>query len=274
MVCGAASAPGEPQPGMWAHRGTPGQDRSAQCPGCPLWLGRIKDRGQWAAPGPGLPLPYLSSALAGEHEWKIVSTGITDCYFNVTELPPGSTAKFRVACVNKAGQGPYSNPSAKVHLEAAGEQALSRGRGAAMGPPVASGVLWGSLNPRASSPQSSGKRGAAHTPLVACPHLAHTSLCSLQVPELPQPRTLLSPFLRRWLPAAQPRQRRSSWRRWPQGPLPALRPASTREWHRRQRERSRRVPPQGPFHPLHPMKRASHPTLSFHPTSLSTCPPS
>ncbi|XP_009882457.1 PREDICTED: striated muscle preferentially expressed protein kinase, partial [Charadrius vociferus] len=60
----------------------------------------------------------------GEHEWKIVSTGIADCYFNVTELPPGSTAKFRVACVNKAGQGPYSNPSGKVHLEAADARAV------------------------------------------------------------------------------------------------------------------------------------------------------
>ncbi|NXJ59835.1 SPEG kinase, partial [Rostratula benghalensis] len=69
------------------------------------------------------PCTYtLERRLDGEHEWKIVSTGITDCYFNVTELPPGSVVKFRVACVNKAGQGPYSSPSGKVHLEAAGEQ--------------------------------------------------------------------------------------------------------------------------------------------------------
>ncbi|KAM6259712.1 striated muscle preferentially expressed protein kinase isoform 3-T3 [Spheniscus humboldti] len=60
---------------------------------------------------------------AGEDEWKIISTGIADCYFNVTELPPGSAAKFRVACVNKAGQGPYSTPSGKVHLEAADARA-------------------------------------------------------------------------------------------------------------------------------------------------------
>ncbi|POI34819.1 hypothetical protein CIB84_001426, partial [Bambusicola thoracicus] len=65
------------------------------------------------------PCTYtLEHRLEGEHEWKLVSTGITDCYFNVTELPPGSTAKFRVACVNKAGQGPYSTTSGKVHLEA------------------------------------------------------------------------------------------------------------------------------------------------------------
>ncbi|XP_064020589.1 striated muscle preferentially expressed protein kinase isoform X2 [Pogoniulus pusillus] len=70
------------------------------------------------------PCTYtLERRLDGEHEWKIVSTGITDCYFNVTELSPGSAAKFRVACVNKAGQGPYSTPSAKVHLEAADARA-------------------------------------------------------------------------------------------------------------------------------------------------------
>ncbi|NXN08393.1 SPEG kinase, partial [Indicator maculatus] len=68
------------------------------------------------------PCTYtLERRLDGEHEWKIVSSGITDCYFNVTELPPGSAAKFRVACINKAGQGPYSTPSGKVHLEAAGD---------------------------------------------------------------------------------------------------------------------------------------------------------
>ncbi|OXB77095.1 UNVERIFIED_CONTAM: hypothetical protein H355_007742 [Colinus virginianus] len=70
------------------------------------------------------PCTYtLEHRLEGDHEWKLVSTGITDCYFNVTELPPGSTAKFRVACVNKAGQGPYSTPSGKVHLEATDSRA-------------------------------------------------------------------------------------------------------------------------------------------------------
>ncbi|KAM6421514.1 striated muscle preferentially expressed protein kinase [Rhynochetos jubatus] len=70
------------------------------------------------------PCTYtLERRLDGENEWKIVSTGIADCYFNVTELPPGSTAKFRVACVNKAGQGPYSTPSGKVHLEVEDAQA-------------------------------------------------------------------------------------------------------------------------------------------------------
>ncbi|XP_040531477.1 striated muscle preferentially expressed protein kinase isoform X2 [Gallus gallus] len=71
----------------------------------------------------GTAISSCTLAVAREHEWKLVSTGITDCYFNVTELPPGSTAKFRVACVNKAGQGPYSTTSGKVHLEATDSRA-------------------------------------------------------------------------------------------------------------------------------------------------------
>ncbi|KAM6268493.1 striated muscle preferentially expressed protein kinase [Porphyrio hochstetteri] len=70
------------------------------------------------------PCTYtLERRLEGEQEWKIISTGIADCYFNVTDLPSGSAAKFRVACVNKAGQGPYSTVSGKVHLDAADAQA-------------------------------------------------------------------------------------------------------------------------------------------------------
>ncbi|XP_066467680.1 striated muscle preferentially expressed protein kinase isoform X2 [Tiliqua scincoides] len=70
------------------------------------------------------PCTYtLERKLDGEHEWKIVSSGIADCYFNATDLPVGSTIKFRVACANKAGQGPYSNPSGKVFIESAEPQA-------------------------------------------------------------------------------------------------------------------------------------------------------
>lgn len=136
---------------------------------------RVRGGGQGAAPG--LPSPHLAPALAGEHEWKIVSTGIADCYFNVTELPPGSTAKFRVACVNKAGQGPYSNPSGKVHLEAAGEQALSHGRGAAVG-----------LRPLGCS-------GGPRVPGVFPPGLWETGHHFHPTPGLPPPASYLP-----WLP--------------------------------------------------------------------------
>uniref|UniRef100_A0A8C5J4H4 Protein kinase domain-containing protein n=1 Tax=Junco hyemalis TaxID=40217 RepID=A0A8C5J4H4_JUNHY len=52
-----------------------------------------------------------------------------------------------------------------------------------MGPPVASGMLWGSLSPMASSPQGFGKGGATYSALLAYPHPAHTSLCSLVLQE-------------------------------------------------------------------------------------------
>lgn len=48
-----------------------------------------------------------------------MATGIVDCYYNVSDLPPGGSFRFRVCCVNKAGQGPHSNSSAPVSLDSA-----------------------------------------------------------------------------------------------------------------------------------------------------------
>lgn len=58
----------------------------------------------------------------GETNWLMVATGVADCYYNVMDLPTGATYRFRVACVNKAGQGPYSNLSEKVVLDSTGAQ--------------------------------------------------------------------------------------------------------------------------------------------------------
>lgn len=181
---------------------------------------RVRDGRQGAAPA--LPSPHLAPTLAGEHEWKIVSTGIADCYFNVTELPPGSTAKFRVACVNKAGQGPYSTPSGKVHLEAAGEQVLSC---------KAWGWMWGcGLWGVPGVLESVGIFPPVLWGTTCTPLLAYTSLCSLQMPKLPQPRTSLSPSSRRWLPVGPPRRPWGSWSRQLWELPPPHHPASTREW--------------------------------------------
>ncbi|XP_012780144.3 striated muscle preferentially expressed protein kinase isoform X2 [Maylandia zebra] len=63
------------------------------------------------------PCSYiLERKTEGDSNWLTVATGIADCYYNVTDLPPGGTFKFRVACVNKAGQGPYSNCCRPVSL--------------------------------------------------------------------------------------------------------------------------------------------------------------
>ncbi|XP_067843076.1 striated muscle preferentially expressed protein kinase isoform X2 [Heptranchias perlo] len=63
------------------------------------------------------PCSYtLEQKLCGEDTWKIISAGISDCFFNATELASG-TLKLRVACVNKAGQGPYSQSSERIVIE-------------------------------------------------------------------------------------------------------------------------------------------------------------
>ncbi|XP_003925538.3 striated muscle preferentially expressed protein kinase isoform X5 [Saimiri boliviensis] len=63
------------------------------------------------------PCTYtLERRVDGESVWHPVSSGIPDCYYNVTHLPVGVTVRFRVACANRAGQGPFSNPSEKVFV--------------------------------------------------------------------------------------------------------------------------------------------------------------
>ncbi|MEQ2240617.1 hypothetical protein ILYODFUR_016911 [Ilyodon furcidens] len=100
---------------------------------CTISLARLPNR-----PGtPEIPQKYNNTALVvwrpsdtmapctyslerrakGESNWLIVATGVADCYYNVTDLPAGGSFRFRVACVNKAGQGPYSNLSDVVTLD-------------------------------------------------------------------------------------------------------------------------------------------------------------
>ncbi|XP_041431903.1 striated muscle preferentially expressed protein kinase-like isoform X2 [Xenopus laevis] len=71
----------------------------------------------WKAHEHSSPCTYiLERQINGEGEWKVISSGITDCYCNVTELQPGNVS-FRVACVNKAGQGPYSSVSKTILID-------------------------------------------------------------------------------------------------------------------------------------------------------------
>ncbi|XP_077392813.1 striated muscle preferentially expressed protein kinase isoform X1 [Festucalex cinctus] len=101
---------------------------------CTISLARLPNR-----PGtPEIPQKYNNTALVlwrpsdtiapctyslerkteGETNWLMVATGVADCYYNAVDLPVGGTFRFRVACVNKAGQGPYSNLSELVRLVA------------------------------------------------------------------------------------------------------------------------------------------------------------
>ncbi|XP_034466386.1 striated muscle preferentially expressed protein kinase isoform X2 [Hippoglossus hippoglossus] len=68
------------------------------------------------------PCSYtLERKTEADSKWTTVATRVVDCYYNVTNLPPGGPFRFRVSCVNKAGQGPHSNPSAPVRLAPADE---------------------------------------------------------------------------------------------------------------------------------------------------------
>ncbi|XP_052377797.1 striated muscle preferentially expressed protein kinase-like isoform X1 [Oncorhynchus keta] len=101
---------------------------------CILSLARLPNR-----PGtPEVPQRYKNTALVfwkpsdsmapctyslerkaeAESSWLIVATGVAECYYNVVDLPGEGVFRFRVACVNKAGQGPYSNLSEVECLDA------------------------------------------------------------------------------------------------------------------------------------------------------------
>ncbi|XP_069588875.1 striated muscle preferentially expressed protein kinase isoform X1 [Ranitomeya imitator] len=93
--------------------------RIPQAPGTPEIPQKYRDTVLvlWKSFEHSCPCTYiLERQVNGQGEWKTISSGIKDCYFNVTELPPGSV-RFRVACVNKAGQGPYSDISKSVIIE-------------------------------------------------------------------------------------------------------------------------------------------------------------
>ncbi|XP_072324821.1 striated muscle preferentially expressed protein kinase isoform X3 [Scyliorhinus torazame] len=71
----------------------------------------------WKPADTPAPCSYtLEQKLSGEDRWMVTSAGISDCFFNATELI-GGILKFRVACVNKAGQGPYSQSSERIVIE-------------------------------------------------------------------------------------------------------------------------------------------------------------
>ncbi|XP_071198207.1 striated muscle preferentially expressed protein kinase-like [Salvelinus alpinus] len=65
------------------------------------------------------PCTYsLERKAETESNWLTMATGVADCYYNVVDLPAGGVFRFRVACVNKAGQGPFSNLSEVECLDA------------------------------------------------------------------------------------------------------------------------------------------------------------
>ncbi|XP_073503449.1 striated muscle preferentially expressed protein kinase isoform X2 [Phyllobates terribilis] len=98
--------------------------RIPQAPGTPEIPQKYRDTVLvlWKSFEHSCPCTYiLERQVNGQGEWRMISSGIKDCYYNVTELPPGSV-RFRVACVNKSGQGPYSDISKSVIIEGNGQK--------------------------------------------------------------------------------------------------------------------------------------------------------
>ncbi|XP_075687143.1 striated muscle preferentially expressed protein kinase-like [Rhinoderma darwinii] len=93
--------------------------RIPQAPGTPEIPQKYRDTVLvlWKSFEHSCPCTYiLECQMNGQGEWKLISSGIKDCYYNVTELTPGSV-RFRVACVNKAGQGRCSEISKTVVID-------------------------------------------------------------------------------------------------------------------------------------------------------------
>ncbi|XP_067107338.1 striated muscle preferentially expressed protein kinase isoform X1 [Osmerus mordax] len=163
---------------------------------CTLSLARLPSR-----PGtPEVPQRYRNTALVlwrpsdtmapctyslerkaeGEVNWLIVATGVADCYYNVVDLPAGGAFRFRVACVNKAGQGPYSSLSDIVCLDTT-EQLKSSGAGVvntAPSPPV---VMMSSMTVPPIKTPSKGSAPSTQPPAPPAP--------STQPPAPPAPST-------------------------------------------------------------------------------------
>ncbi|XP_047432618.1 striated muscle preferentially expressed protein kinase-like [Mugil cephalus] len=94
------------------------------------------------------PCSYsLERKTEGDTNWLTVATGIVNCYYNVTDLPPAGAFRFRVSCVNKAGQGPHSNCSAPVSLGSKAGGAVVKTAPTPSQPTVTSSVTVPPLKP-------------------------------------------------------------------------------------------------------------------------------
>ncbi|XP_010610268.1 striated muscle preferentially expressed protein kinase [Fukomys damarensis] len=153
------------------------------------------------------PCTYtLERRVDGESAWHPVSSGIPDCYYNVMDLPVGVTVRFRVACVNRAGQGPFSNPSEKVFVRGI-QESSARPSAAYKDAPVTSGPARappGSPTSLASipTPTSPAPQSAALSP-SSPPTVPSQALSSLKAVG-PAPQT--PPRKHRGLQAAQQAQ--------------------------------------------------------------------
>ncbi|XP_064361726.1 obscurin-like [Dromaius novaehollandiae] len=70
----------------------------------------------WKPVETSTPILYTVQCKSEDGEWKTLATDISDCCYYANNLSRGFVYCFRIACISKAGMGPYSNPSDKVKI--------------------------------------------------------------------------------------------------------------------------------------------------------------
>ncbi|KAG8536950.1 hypothetical protein GDO81_025353, partial [Engystomops pustulosus] len=62
------------------------------------------------------PVTYFLQYRKEGEEWRALTLDISDCCYSTRSLCEGQVYSFRIACISKAGMGPYSEPSAGVRI--------------------------------------------------------------------------------------------------------------------------------------------------------------
>ncbi|XP_073532987.1 obscurin-like [Phyllobates terribilis] len=105
----------------------------------------------WRPVESSTPVTYFLQYRKEGEEWRALTLDISDCCYSAHSLCEGHVYSFRIACISKAGMGPYSEPSAGVRI---GRQspAIVQSSGASEGQDLSEGGFRADL-------QMDGRRG-------------------------------------------------------------------------------------------------------------------
>ncbi|XP_018414138.1 PREDICTED: obscurin-like [Nanorana parkeri] len=79
----------------------------------------------WKPVESNTPVTYFLQYRKANEEWRALTLDISDCCYSCHNLSEGHLYSFRIACISKAGMGPYSNPSPSVRIGCPGPASLS-----------------------------------------------------------------------------------------------------------------------------------------------------
>ncbi|KAG9472593.1 hypothetical protein GDO78_018425 [Eleutherodactylus coqui] len=88
------------------------------CPSSPEVAQIYKDGALivWKPVESSSPVTYFLQYRREGEEWRALTLDISDCCYSTHSLCEGHNYSFRIACISKAGMGPYSDPSAAVRI--------------------------------------------------------------------------------------------------------------------------------------------------------------